>query len=120
MRVPGAGRVGPALTVRSPRGSLHRVVTPSALDPRLVDVARRLIWWESPEDALRRPSRFVAQAMTLGTWSDVEVIRAVYGETAMRAVLADPPPGVFDRRSWVYWHVRFGIDPVPPLPSRFP
>jgi hypothetical protein len=48
----------------------------------------------------------------------MELIRSTYGDDALRAVLADPPPGVFDRRSWTYWHVRFGIEPIPSLPAR--
>lgn len=82
-------------------------------------VARRLIWWQDPETSLAQPERLIAQVMTLGTWEDVELIREVYGEDALRAVLASPPPGVFDARSWSYWHVRFGTEGVPPLPRRF-
>ena len=73
----------------------------------LETVARQLVWWQNPATSLARPDRLVAQAMTLGTWEDV------------RRVLTAPPPGVFDRRSWAYWHERFGIRPIPPLPGRF-
>ena len=33
-------------------------------------------------------------------------------------VLADTPPGVFDPRSWAYWHVVLGLDPERELPRR--
>jgi hypothetical protein len=85
----------------------------------LETVARQLIWWQDPARTLARPERLVAQAMTLGTWEDVQVVLGAYGEGAFRRVLAAPPPGVFDRRSWAYWHERFGIRPIPPLPRRF-
>lgn len=93
-------------------------VTASAPDPRLLDLAAKLIWWKSPDEALADERRFLAQAMTFGSWDDMQVVVSTYGEDALRTVLADAPPGVFDRRSWAYWHARFGIEPVPSLPRR--
>jgi hypothetical protein len=81
-------------------------------------VARRLFWWKPPEDSLRDANRFLAQVMTLGTVEDVVVARRTFPEAAFREVLAAPPPGVFDPRSWSYWHLVFGIAPVPELPRR--
>jgi hypothetical protein len=42
----------------------------------------------------------------------------VLGRDAFRKVLENPPPGVFDKRSWNYWHLVFGLTSVPPLPER--
>ncbi len=83
----------------------------------LESIAEKLFWWKSPAQALAYPQRFLAQVMTLGTWRDVQTVQRVLGREAFRAVLADAPPGVFDVRSWNYWHVVFGL-PVPPLPTR--
>lgn len=91
--------------------------TPPAADPRLRELAARLFWWKDTDAALETERRFLAQAMTIGSWKDMELVRSIYGSDALRAVLSDPPPGVFDRRSWTYWHVKFGL-PVPPLPVR--
>lgn len=96
------------------------VVPTTHSEEPLREVARRLIWWQDANASLAQPERLIAQVMTLGTWEDVELIREVYGEDALRAVLATPPPGVFDARSWSYWHVRFGWRQIPPLPRRFP
>ena len=93
-------------------GTSHR-------EGELREVARRLVWWQDPETSLAQPERLIAQVMTLGTWKDVELVREACGEDAMRAVLASPPPGVFDARSWSYWHVRFGFEHALPLPRRF-
>ncbi len=90
----------------------------AAPDPRLLDLAAKLFWWKSPDAALAEERRFLAQAMTFGSWKDMELVRSVYGMDALRAVLADAPPGVFDRRSWSYWHVKLELMPVPPLPER--
>jgi hypothetical protein len=86
--------------------------------PAVHELARKLIWWKTPEEALRWPDRLIAQVMALGTWDDVETVRNVWGDEGFRRVLSSPPPGVFDLRSWNYWHVYFGIEPVPPLPAR--
>jgi hypothetical protein len=81
-------------------------------------VASRLFWWKSPEEALADPNRFLAQVMTYGTIEDLAVARRHFPESAFREVLASPPAGVFDPRSWSYCHVRFGIEPPPELPKR--
>lgn len=91
---------------------------PEAYPAGLRDVAAKLFWWKCPDEALADERRFLAQAMTFGSWADMQVVSSRYGEGALRAVLADAPPGVFERRSWAYWHARFAIEPVPPLPRR--
>lgn len=81
-------------------------------------VAKRLFWWKTPAEALEDPIRFLAQAMTYGTIEDLAVVRQHFPENAFREVLAHPPAGVFDPRSWSYWHVRFGLEVPPALPKR--
>jgi len=54
--------------------------------PELLGVARRLIWWMPPEEALECPGRFLAQVMTLGTWDDLQQVRTALGERCLRAV----------------------------------
>ncbi len=89
-----------------------------SIPPDLHRLARRQFWWKSPEEALAYPVRFLAQVMTWGTREDLQVARRYWTEADFRAVLESPPPGVFDPRSWTYWHCVFGIEPVPPLPRR--
>lgn len=84
----------------------------------LEHVAKRLFWWKSPSEALSYPNRFLAQVMTYGTTEDLGVVQRHFPESAFRDVLANPPAGVFDPRSWNYWHVRFGIQQIPELPKR--
>lgn len=84
----------------------------------LETVAQRLFWWKSPAEALVDQRRFAAQVMTFGNWEDVQITRRELGDECLRETLRRPPPGVFDERSWVYWHVVFDIAPVPPLPLR--
>jgi len=81
-------------------------------------VIAKLFWWKTEEEVLRDPIRLVAQVMSLGTWDDVLLIRRELGDELLQEALRRPPPGVFDLRSWHFWHLHFGIDPVPPLPGR--
>jgi len=81
-------------------------------------IARKLFWWKSPEEALADRIRFVAQVMTYGNWDDVQVTKAVFGENTLKEVLGKAPAGVFDARSWAYWHHYFRIEEIPPLPKR--
>ena len=84
----------------------------------LEQVATRLFWWKPAVEALADPHRFLAQVMVYGTIQDLAVARRHFPENAFRAVLADPPAGVFDPRSWSYWHVVFGLQPPSDLPRR--
>lgn len=87
-------------------------------DPRLLELARRLVWWQGPQAALADERRFLAQAMTDGSWEEMQIVREIYGDDALRAVLLEAPPGVFDARSWSYWHLVLGDGRTPPLPRR--
>jgi len=90
--------------------------------PSLLAVARRVVWFKQPEEALADPVHFLAHVMTYGTAEDLQALNDSVGADALREVLRHPPPGVFDGRSWAYWHYRLGLtppgQPVPPLPQR--
>jgi hypothetical protein len=84
----------------------------------LESLAARLVWWKPPAEALQDNGRLLAQVMVYGTLEDLAVARRCFPESAFRAALAHPPPGIFDRRSWVYWHLVLRL-PVPAdLPRR--
>ena len=81
-------------------------------------MARKYIWWQPPERTLRDRRLFLAQMMTLGTVDDVRWLLEQVPEAELRGVLRDPPVGVFNHRSWVFWRRRLGLDPVEELPAR--
>jgi len=81
-------------------------------------VAKRVVWFKKPEEALQDTNLFLAQVMTYGTLSDVTTTLHYFSESDFESVFDDPPPGIFDRRSWTYWNVRYRREPVPALPSR--
>lgn len=88
------------------------------LTPELAEVARRCVWFKSPKEAIRQPTHLVAHILTYGLHEDVKVLRHQLSDDDLRAALAKAPPGVFDARSWVYWHLVLGEETAPPLPRR--
>jgi hypothetical protein len=83
---------------------------------QMKQIAQRLVWWQTPEEALRNVPRFLMQVMTLGSWKEVETVRETFGAEALRNAFVNAEPGVFDPKSWSYWHVVFGL-PERPLPG---
>jgi hypothetical protein len=81
-------------------------------------VARRVIWFEEPDQALSDPVRFLAYAMTFATHEDMQVIRRHVTDDELREALDNAPPGIIDPRSWSYWNLMVGRHPAPPLPTR--
>jgi len=88
------------------------------LTPLTLDIARRIIWFEAPEQALSEPIRFMAYAMTYARHEDMRVIRKYVCDDDFRAALDQAPPGIIDARSWAYWNSKMGRYPAPPLPVR--
>jgi hypothetical protein len=55
--------------------------------------------------------------MTYGDWNDTVLALELLGESLFKSVLQNPPAGVFDLKSWLYWHHHFHLE-APPLPAR--
>ena len=87
-------------------------------DRRALRMAKKYVWWQSPERALADGRVLLAQMMTLGTADDVRWLLSVVSSEHLLQVLDDPPIGVFNRRSWAFWNLRLGREPVPALPAR--
>ena len=86
-------------------------------DEELEKVARRCVWWIGPDKALRDPPNFLCHVMVYGLWRDAMIIRRRFSHDQLRDALTRAPAGLFDVRSWHYWHHLLG-QPVPPLPLR--
>jgi hypothetical protein len=89
----------------------------SGLRAQLIPVAKRVFWWGEAERWVEELVRFVAQVMTYGNFDDVRLTLRLLGEKAFIDVLNAPPAGVFDPKSWTFWHAYYGL-PLPPLPAR--
>jgi hypothetical protein len=69
----------------------------------MLDLARRNVWWLSPEEALEYPQRVIARIMDMGTFEDIHELVGIVGEDALRQALKDAEAGQFRPRSWSYW-----------------
>ncbi len=87
----------------------------------LAHLAKRYVWWKPVEQALETPEQIMAQVMHMGDWSDVCLLANRVGEGTLRSVIEHAEIGMFNERSWHYWHYRLGLvkeGKVPPLPAR--
>ena len=91
---------------------------PLVASQALQEAARRILWFEPPEQALADPARFVAYAMRYATHDDMKTVREQLSDDDLREALDQLPPGIIDGRSWAYWNAILGRFPVPPLPAR--
>jgi hypothetical protein len=92
-----------------------RIATPYPSE--LLRVARKVVWYEKPEEALADLVTFLTHLMVYGSSADVSVAERYVPAEEFRRVLENAPAGVFTREAWEKWHERFGI-PAPPLPRR--
>jgi hypothetical protein len=88
------------------------------LNPDLLAVAGRVVWFEPPEIALADTARFLAYLMTYGTAEDLVVTRQYISEADFKEALEAAPPGIFDERSWAYWNLLADRYPPPEMPKR--
>lgn len=88
------------------------------LTPEIEAIAKHVVWFEEPRQAVADPARFVAYTMTYGTFADVGVIRKYLSESELQEALSNAPAGIFDPRSWAYWNLKLGRYPAPPMPER--
>ena len=88
------------------------------INPETLALARRIIWFEEPEQALEDPVRFMAYAFARATHEDMQVLRSYLGDDDLRDALDHAPPGIVDPRSWAYWNSKLGRYPTPPMPQR--
>lgn len=91
---------------------------PIPLNPETEKIARRVVWFEAPPEALQDPIRFMAYAMRHATHDEMKALRRYVSDDDLREVLEKAPPGIIDARSWAYWNSVMGRYPVPPMPRR--
>ncbi|MBP1153135.1 hypothetical protein [Methylocaldum sp. RMAD-M] len=62
-------------------------------------MAGKYIWWKTPDEALERPERVIAQVMDIGDYEDVQALAEHVGDDALRDVLTHAEAGWFNERS---------------------
>lgn len=86
---------------------------------RLLEIAKRVSWYDDPARLLSNPDRFLAFVMARGRTEDIVEIQRSYPLEALQHAYRNAPPGLFSERAWAYWGlVLLGV-PDRPLPRRF-
>ena len=80
-------------------------------------MARKVVWYDRPEETLADVPTFLAHVMVYGSPADVAAVEQFVPPEDFRRVLENAPTGLFTTEQWRSWHDRFGM-PVPPLPRR--
>jgi hypothetical protein len=93
-------------------------VRPIPLTAETSAIARRIVWFEAPAQALEDPVRFMAYAMRHATHADMKTLRQYVSDDDFREALDRAPAGIIDPRSWAYWNSVMGRYPAPPMPTR--
>jgi hypothetical protein len=88
------------------------------MDAELARIASRVVWWKTPVEVLAREDDFLCRVMALGRWPDVNYVERRFGSARLLHALDHAAAGIFDARSWHYWHHRLGRWTVRPLPTR--
>ena len=91
---------------------------PKPSEARILEIARRTIWWQDPEVSLTRPLALAARVMASGSLDEINDVERYFGPRVLRDALIQASPGAFDRRSWNYWLLVLGLDRTAPLPTR--
>lgn len=86
--------------------------------PETEALARRLVWFEEPAEALSDTFRLAAYAFARATPQDMGLLRRFLTDDDLREALDHAPAGIIDPRSWAYWNAKLGRYPAPPMPTR--
>ncbi|MEO8657030.1 MAG: hypothetical protein ABI693_01085 [Bryobacteraceae bacterium] len=83
----------------------------------LLRVAKKVVWYDRPEQTLGDLKTFLTHLMVYGSSADFAIAERFVPLEEFRKVLEDAPAGVFTQEAWKRWHERFGLV-APPLPRR--
>lgn len=83
----------------------------------LLRVAKKVVWYDRPEQTLGDLKTFLTHLMVYGSPADLAIAARYVPVAEFRRVLENAPAGVFTQEAWERWHERFEMV-VPPLPRR--
>lgn len=85
--------------------------------PDLLRIARKVVWYDRPEQTLQDLDTFLAHLMVYGSPADVAVTGQYVPAEEFRRVLENAPAGLFTQEVWPKWREQLGM-PLQPLPRR--
>lgn len=73
------------------------------MNKELLQIARRINWFEPPETLIRDKDRFLLYFMQYCLDTDIPTMRRHFSDHEFRQALKNRPPGILDERSLAYW-----------------
>lgn len=83
----------------------------------LLKVAKKVVWYDQPEQTLGDLKAFLTRLMVYGSPADLALAERYVPVEEFRKVLENALAGVFTQEAWRRWHEPFGMV-VPLLPRR--
>lgn len=85
--------------------------------PELLALAKKLIWFQPPEESLDNPIELLTYAMAYARAQEMKALLEHVGIEGLAESIDARLPGIVDPRSWSYWNRKIGRTPSP-LPKR--
>lgn len=86
--------------------------------PEILEIARRVVWFQPPEETLYDKIQFLCYLMQYGSIEDICTTQIYYTTDDFQEVLENAYPGIMDKRSWAYWNLVIFGTPDKPMPKR--
>lgn len=71
----------------------------------LKQIARRVNWFEEPEQVIADTDRFLLYFMQYCLDSDIPTMRKYFSNEQFKHALQNRPPGILDDKSAAYWNL---------------
>ena len=81
------------------------------LDPKRIELARRVIWYEPPEEVAADTWKLLAQTMARGSAEDIVEAQALFSKEQFCDAYRNAPPGLFSGPHCAYWGLMLLEDP---------
>jgi len=75
------------------------------LQEELRQIARRVNWFEPPEELIANTNRFLVYFMQYCLDSDMGTMRKYFSHEQFRHAFLTKPPGIMDEKSTAYWQL---------------
>lgn len=88
---------------------------------KLLEYAKKYIWWMKQEEAIERPHRIVLQLLDKGEWKDCQDALKLFGRETIKDIVKKAEAGNLSKKSWNFWHLYLKIcsyPDMPPYPKR--
>lgn len=81
------------------------------MNNQLIEIAKRINWFDNPENLLKNTDRFLCYFMQYCQAKDFAAVKNIFSPQQFRKALDTAPPGIIDARSKAYWEIVIPNEP---------